>query len=173
MDWFYFHRGAFENAGRNPLSFPDDEHDWEKLIRNAGYELHDQFGSDVRWGELRIFFADEKPDPWLVDFWTNEGALITVLCKDFVDVMMYLRDYCAPVVAMMAEDFKAQILSRADEILFDAQTGLACAERWHRRSRALIRLRKEREQRGKDARDSAPVRPPGDENPNEKAGFGR
>jgi hypothetical protein len=68
---------------------------------------------------------------------TADMDLFQIFCATSVDLLFWIRDWAMPLLRTNYSDLFINFLRRAEDCLFDEETGLPCAQReYHRKLRA-------------------------------------
>lgn len=133
--WYHFDGHDFTGiACPVPEPDKDDKTEWADQIRragwNAGYETIPEFDSDSSLLSVDIFWSPVQSGRGTLVYMNHgSGSYCGVLCSSPPALMVFLKDYAAPVMAISDGTRIRQAIIRFDEVLLDGERGLPAARR--------------------------------------------
>lgn len=147
MAWFIFDGSEIE-AIPDPLEGKDD--DWVTALESIGYHRSATLSPEGAWIWGDIWAGRDAH--WMVSLTIGSDCMCEVVCPTTPLLMKYLGIHILPLLQISQCAMLEETISRADEILFDPDAGLQCAQRWgdrRRREAYQAKLWREEQQRKK------------------------
>jgi hypothetical protein len=171
-NWLRFRNGVF--TLEPPFEMPDDPNGsdgWQKMIEAAGWSLRNHVSQNSRdMQPIEITTYERRAEEgesfeYFIDVWNDYCGESHILCDAGADYLMLLRDWLIPLLELNRIAAQERFYERANEILFDGETGLDCAKRYRAREKrdeeAARYYRAERERKSRQAAAETATSPGG------------